>query len=288
MFSEDQISFAAFSSFVEKVNSGASFSDCEYDNPYEMLAFYMKRLGSYSNYDIIKQAKKLSNYVERNTTRTVKREIEVIKRGEYGAESDREAKLLDYLISNQPFFSESHFSVTAYSTFAALIDEVKVDGKALISEWAESKAGLQNDGRRKTISDEQLGLYFKDTFMMGQKTKNTNEPYGVSEIIKRGFLSGERIRAIRNREQNALKRDILFLLFVKYAIRAHIDYCFADEGEDGFSEDARRDMLDEFQYETDNLLGACNLGQIYPAAPYDNAILVALASRDPLEFFRKI
>lgn len=78
-----------------------------------------------------------------------------------------------------------------------------------------------------------------------------------------------RMTKLRHKKVPVEKRDILFLNCMRWA--------FTDDNDGGL------DGMNEFIFETNDLLDRCGLSMIYPPNPYDRMILLAIASSSPID-----
>ena len=78
-----------------------------------------------------------------------------------------------------------------------------------------------------------------------------------------------RLTKLRRKKVPVEKRDILFLNCMRWAL--------SRENDGGI------DAMNEFLFETNDLLDRCGLSMIYPPNPYDRLILLAIASSSPID-----
>jgi len=97
--------------------------------------------------------------------------------------------------------------------------------------------------------------------------------------LRESMMSGERMEGLMRKEFPVTKRDILQVRFYKLVT----GISFVD-----MSNDQHFEILKKFKRTTDLLLASIGLPYIYAADPFDNLLLAALCTPDPLDFFSSV
>lgn len=232
------------------------------------------------------------------TTEALNGQLDDIILGEYSDDAAREADFREFLQVNRP-----HFTLYSKRARALLREELytpclldtsgAMRGNKRLNLEVFANCGMQDIPREK----DNLDALGREIFsgLIGETDDSGRIRLGDLDLDRRmtaNFLDGAHLRSALFDEnadpgtghatprEQVSKKDFLLLRLYKLT---HIL-----SRSDRFSEAAQLELLHQFQTSTDRILNWAGLPPIYVANPLDHTVMCAVASPQPLEFFRSV